>query len=64
MEAKELTLVLLEKGLTQAKIAEFVGVQQSTVSKLLNGSIGDVSSKTYRALLDLNRKTRKPKAVV
>lgn len=62
MEAKDIVQSLIDKGRTQSQIAEKVGVQQSTISKLMNGSIADISSKTYRALLELNRNTRKQPA--
>lgn len=50
MEANDFVRELLERGMTQEKIAARVGVRQPMVSKIHRGAIADVSSKNYRKL--------------
>lgn len=64
MTTKELVDALLARKWTQQQIADRVGVQQSTVSKIARGDVSDVMSRTYLALLALYEEvvTAEPKA--
>lgn len=54
MEANEIIKDLIDRGLTQAAIADRVGVKQPAISKVLRGETEDVLSATYRRLLALH----------
>lgn len=55
MEAKDYIAAIREHGkLTQAQIAESVGTQQATISKIERGDVKDVMSVTYRKLKELH----------
>jgi predicted XRE-type DNA-binding protein len=53
MEAKEIIDLLTGDGMTQERIAKATGIGQPTISKIVRGQVGDVSSRRYRALLSL-----------
>lgn len=63
MEAKDYVTALLGMGLTQAYISKETGVNQSTISKIVNGVVDDVTSKNYRALEALYIKHTLPRRV-
>ena len=48
-----LAAVIEEKGLTQARVADLLGVDQPTVSKLLRGRTGGFTSDRLMRLLNL-----------
>ena len=62
MEARDYIAAIREHGkLTQAQIAEAVGTQQATISKIERGDVKDVMSTTYRKLQELHASvTAKP----
>lgn len=53
MDANEIIKDLIDRGLTQAAIADRVGVKQPAISKVLRGETEDVLSVTYRKLMAL-----------
>lgn len=61
MEAKDYVLHLKNSGLTQMQISELTGIHQSSISKIENGVVSDVGSKSYRALQSVYLAHLKPK---
>ena len=54
MEARDLLAAIRSHGLTQAQVAERTGIPQPTISKIERGDVGDVMSRSYRALQSLH----------
>lgn len=54
MEARDFIAGLVERGWTQAQIAERTGIPQPTLSKVLRGDVADVLSRNYRKLQALH----------
>lgn len=54
MEARDFIAALVDKGWTQAQIAERTGIPQPTLSKVLRGDVKDVLSRNYRQLQALH----------
>ncbi len=54
MEARDFISDLTKAGMTQAQIAERVGLVQATVSKIARGDVNDVMSRSYRRLAALH----------
>lgn len=54
MEARDFVVDLIGAGMTQSQIAERIGVQQATISKIARGDVRDVMSRSYRKLADLH----------
>lgn len=61
MEAQEFISELVDHGMTQDAIALRTGIPQSSISKVLRGTVNDVLSKNYRALQALHAEIVKPR---
>lgn len=59
MEAKDLIKALIAAGWTQAEIAERIGIQQPSISKVISGTTADIMSRHYRRLLALHARVCK-----
>ena len=53
-EKRFMIQTLLNKGFSQAKIAEYVGCNQSTISREINGCSFKKKTATYEAILEEN----------
>ena len=50
MEPRDYVIAIRSMGFTQAQIAEKTGIPQPTISKVEQGRVSDVMSRSYRAL--------------